>query len=267
MMANFSCGNSNSNEKALAKVGDKYLYANEIQIDPSVDSIQFIKKFTSSWIEKQILLENAAEKNSATASEIDEKVEQYRKELDLAQYEKSFLDANLDTLVTDVQLEKFYTAHKNLFELRDYVVNVFYMKFDISENGNSKIGSEIENCKSMSEAKKIEEKYAQLSVNSFSEPNTWLFLSDLQREVPLKITDKSNFLTQNSFIKVEDDENLYYVRIFDYKLKNETSPLKLVKPKIKNIVLRNRSQELIAKNRKKIINEYSKSNEVENYTK
>lgn len=268
MMGSFSCGNSTSNEKVLAKVGNNYLYATNLpQFDDAKDSLDFIKKYTDNWINNQILIQHATQNSSATIEDIDQKVEKFRQDLLLAEFEKDLIAKKLDTTVTSAQINEFYDANKSLFELRDYVVNVFYMKFDISEKNNAKIASDIKNCKTTEDAKKVSSTYASLSVNSFLEPETWIFLTDLLREVPIDIDDKKKFLENNTFYETSTDEDLYYIRIFDYKLKNETSPLNLVENKIKTLLLRNRSQKLIETNRISIIKQFNQKNEVQNYTK
>jgi hypothetical protein len=268
MMGNLSCGNSTSNEKILAQVGNEYLYANALPtFNSDNDSIDFVKKYTDNWINNQILIQHAAQYTNASDEAIDQKVEKFRQDLLLANYEKNLIETKLDTTVTSQQINEFYTENKPLFELRDFVVNVFYMKFDISEKNNVKIGNEIKNCKSFDDAKKIDDKYASLSVNSFLEPNSWIFLTDLLREIPINIDDKSTFLEKNNFYQTQTEEDIYYVRIFDYKLKNETSPVNLVENKIKTLILRERSRKLIESNRNSIIKQFNQKNEVQNYTK
>jgi hypothetical protein len=267
MMFAVSCGNDAPGEKVLARVGDVYLYASELDHMPATnDSIGFVKSYTQNWINNQVLLQ-ATKGNAETTSEIDQKVEKFRQELLMAEYEKTFLAKHLDTLVSDKQVNEFYVSHKSLFELRDYVVNVFYMKFDLSEKTASVAGNEIKNCKSAEEAKQIAEKYGSLATNMYLDPDAWLFFNDLLREVPVTIEDKARFLQNTNFFETSNQDDVYYVRIFDYKLKDETSPMALVKPKIKNLVLHERSQKLIDENRKQLIKEFSSKNEIENYVK
>lgn len=268
MMGNFSCGNSTDNGKVLAQVGDKYLYASDlIGFDFSGDSVAIVKKYTTNWINNQILNQHASENSKASDEEINKQVEKFKLDLQLAAYEKEFLSKNLDTAISTQDIQKYYNSNKALFELRDYVLSVFYMKFDISEKNNSTISNEIKNCKSFQDAKRVETKYAEQSVNSFLEPETWIFLSDLLREIPIAIDDKSKFLENNSFYETKTDEDIYFVRIFDYKLKNETSPINLVEGKIRTMILRERSQNLIEANRNKIIKQFNEKNEVQDYTK
>lgn len=268
MMGNFSCGNSTSNEKVLAKVGDTYLYTTDLpQFDNTKDSLDFVKKYTDNWINNQILIQHASQNGLSVNEDIDQKVEKFKQDLLLAEYEKDLIAKKLDTTVTAAQINEFYNSNRSLFELRDYVVNVFYMKFDISEKNNTKIASDIKNCKTAEDAKKVSSTYASLSVNSFLEPESWIFLTDLLREVPIDIDDKKRFLENNTFYETSTDEDLYYIRIFDYKLKNETSPVNLVENKIKTLILRSRSQKLIETNRISIIKQFNQKNEVQNYTK
>lgn len=266
-MGTVSCGNEASGEKVLARVGDAYLYASDLEGMPATnDSIGFVRNYTRNWINNQVLVQ-ATSSNAESTSEIDRKVEKFRQDLLLAEYEKQFLAKKLDTTVTEKQVSEFYTTHKSLFELRDYVVNVFYMKFDATEKTAATAGKEIQSCKSYEDAKRVEEKYAPVATNSYLDTNAWLFFNDLLREVPVNVEDKARFLQKNDFFETSSDDEVYYVRIFDYKLKDETSPMPLVKSKIKTFVLRERSQKLIEENRKALIKKFNSKNEIENYVK
>jgi len=262
MLANFSCGSAQSDEKILATVGDKNLYASELT---GLENEKTVKNYVKQWVNHQILVQYAAKENSETGK-IDEMVEQYKNDLILAEYEKSFLSKTLDTAVTATQINEFYKSNQALFELRDYVINVFYMKFDVADNTGN-IGAEIKKCRSYEDAVAVEKKYAAKAQFVYLEPSSWIFLSDLLREVPLKVENKGRFLETTPFIEASTEDQVYYVRIFEYKLKNEISPLNLVSGKIKTLILRNRSQELLQANRVKIINEFKKDNEVVEYQK
>ncbi|HYG52761.1 MAG TPA: hypothetical protein VD905_17780 [Flavobacteriales bacterium] len=268
MMGTVSCGNDKSGEKILARVGNVCLYASDLQGVPETqDSIGFVRNYTQNWINNQVLLQATTGADEGSTNEIDKKVEKFRQDLLLAEYEKNFLAKNLDTVVTEKQINGFYASHKPLFELRDYVVNVFYMRFDANEKSAETAGREIQNCKTPEDASRIEQKYAAVATNSYLDPDAWLFFNDLLREVPVNVEDKARFLQNNRFFETSNDNEVYYVRIFDYKLKDETSPMNLVRPKIKNLILRERSQKLVEENRKTLIKKFSSSTEIENYVK
>jgi hypothetical protein len=198
---------------------------------------------------------------------INRQVEEYKQELLLAEYEQQYLSTHLDTAVTDDQAKVFYNTNPNLFDLRDYVVNVFYLKFPADEKEIDRIGTELRKCPDEESAAGLDRKYAPMASNSYYEPGNWLFLNDLLREVPLEIEDKTRFLENTPYIEVKTDEFVYLVRIFEYKLRNDTSPLNLVKKKIKMLILRKRAKDLLTEMRNEVIKKYRNENDVENYTK
>jgi hypothetical protein len=267
-----SCGSDNSNDDALARVGNDYLYRSELDgliprgLSPQ-DSIQRSKSYIESWINHHILLQKAGEEVKSSMKEIDRQVENYKQDLVLAEYEQRYLADHLDTAVTPRQVEDFYRENASMFDLHDYVVNAFYLKFSSDEKEVDKIGYELKRCPDSQTAALLNKKYAPMASNSYYEPGQWIFLNDLLREIPLDIEDKTRFLENNPYIEVKTDEFVYLVRIFEYKLKNDTSPLNLVSRKIKTLILRKRAKDLLTKMHSEVIKQFRNENDVENYTK
>lgn len=269
----FACGGKKSNERILARVGEQYLYVSDLDgvVLPgtsSSDSIQLVKNFVSGWIKQLLLVQHAREAGEGIPEEeLQQKLDKYRGDLQLASYEQNYLKKHLDTVVSKQQIQQYYQKNPGLFALDDYVVNVFYMKFDDTEKGLDNIGQQIKKCADPVEAKSIEAQYSSSALNSYLEPESWLYFSDLLREIPLEVEDKGNFIKNNSFFEVNNDGNTYFVRIFGYKLKSETSPVNMVENKIKDLILRNRSKQLLDQLRKDIMKKNNGSNNVENYVK
>lgn len=268
-----ACGSGKKgDDEVLAKVGDVYLYQSELEgtIQPGLspqDSIKFTSNYVDNWINRQILIQEAGQKVKDVMDKIDRQVSSYRNDLVLAEYEQQYLQQKLDTIVTGKQIQEFYTANKTMFELRDYVVNVFYLKFPSDEKDINRIGNEVKKCPDEKSAAEIDKKYSAMASNSYFEPGNWLFLNDLLREIPLEIEDKTRFMENTPYVEVKTDEFVYLVRIFDYKLKNDISPLDLVSNKIKTLILRKRSKDLLDEMRSGVIKQYKNENDVENYVK
>lgn len=266
-----SCGGKD-NDDLLARVGDHELYRSDLSgIVPTgltpADSTQRSKNYIETWINRHILLKKAGEEVKGSMEHIDRQVSQYRQDLILAEYEQQYLASKLDTVVTPEQIQTFYDENAHLFDLRDYVVNVFYLKFPSDEKEIGRIGHELKRCPTPADADVLDKKYSPMASNSYYEPNSWLFLNDLLREIPLEIEDKTRFLENNPYIEVKTDEFVYLVRIFEYKLRNDHAPLNLVEKKIKTLILRKRSKDLLAEMRSQVIKKYRNENDVENYTK
>jgi len=73
---------------AIAKVGDTYLYDDDIVYNPSLgDSTVIYNSQVNAWITKQLIL-NSAFQNENVMSQIERKVEDYKESLMLFEFEK-----------------------------------------------------------------------------------------------------------------------------------------------------------------------------------
>jgi hypothetical protein len=131
-----SCS-SEDKGRLIAKVGDKELYSDDIKLlnYSASDSEIVVSRFVSDWAEEQILLAAAEENQNIDLLSIERKVERFRNELLIYQLENYEIEAKLDTTVSDQEIENYYKAHKDDFQLNDYLVKVLYLKvpFDTPE--------------------------------------------------------------------------------------------------------------------------------------
>lgn len=251
-----ACGSSSDNT-VLAEVGNNQLTISDfissgINFTDKKDSLEQLKSFVDQWIKQQTILNYALEQGEIDDNAIDEKVNRYRNDLTIAEFERSYLSEHLDTTITDQQAMDFCTKNKSLFSLNDYVVKVFYAKIETANPKLKDISQNIKNADENSIAA-IEEKYKEQFTASFYEKNEWILFNDLLREIEFDIEDKAKFLSTKTFIENETEDHVYMARIFSYQLKGEDAPLSLVKEKVKDLLLHQRSTELLNKLRNDII--------------
>jgi hypothetical protein len=73
----------------------------------------------------------------------------------------------------------------------------------------------------------------------------WKYFGTVLDLIQKKIGNPDVFLKTNSIIETTDSVYAYYVAIYEYKLTNDTTPMVLVKNKIRDIILNNRKVKLI----------------------
>lgn len=109
-----SCQNSrNGNgDKIVATVYDKILYQSDLQ-DVLYEGISFndslvrTKAFIDKWIRRQLLIHQA--ENNIDKSELDfsRQMEDYRNSLIIYKYESMLVEQNLDTVISEEEIEKY----------------------------------------------------------------------------------------------------------------------------------------------------------------
>ena len=82
-----------------------------------------------------------------------------------------------------------------------------------------------------------------------------------------EIPNKVLFLRNNKFFETSDDDFRYYLKIEEYKISDNVSPLEFVKDDIRNIILNKRKVLLAEQLEEKVYNEASENEQFEIYSK
>ena len=262
----FSC-NKNANEKdLLAKVYDKSLSKNDlIEVMPKSlkgkDSINFVNSYIKKWIEKNVLIYNASNNLSEDQKNFEKEIEEYKSSLLIYNYEKEFVIQKLDTVISDKEIENYYETHPNDFQLKENICKVWYAKIP----NNSPRINEFRKLifKGDYNVKNTVENYCnKYALNFFLDDDKWLFFNDLKKEIPFEYYNEDLFLQNSRNIELKVKENIYFVNIKGFKIKDGKSPLSLESANIKAIVLNKRKVKLIAQLKKDLINQALEKNDV-----
>ena len=79
------------------------------------------------------------------------------------------------------------------------------------------------------------------------------------------ITDKADFLKKTDLSISSDDEFNYYLKIKEYKISGEISPLEFVRDDIVNIIINRRKIKLADQLRDEVYNQAKRNNDFEIY--
>ena len=263
-------GKKNENDDLIiARVNEKLLFKTELanSIPTGLnkqDSINFVNQYVNSWIKNQLVLQKAEELLPEETKNVAKKLEEYRISLLSYEYEEIYIKKRLDTLVKDKEIESYYKNHLDDFILKDYIVKCLLITCD----------------NSVPELNKVKQSYLlkneedELFLRSFAQnynaemyynAEEWVYFDDLMKKVPIEDYNKRRFIQRKKKVFIEEGGDLYFINIYDYKLKDEISPLSFEKEKIKSIILNIRMNELRKKLRLDLYNDAIKNNAIENY--
>jgi hypothetical protein len=253
IMLQVSCTNSAAKEEPkatiVARAGDEELDAdsyhqNFISSGIIRDSLYNAKKSIESWATESLFYQEAISKLEADERIIDQQVEDYRRSLVNFIYQTKLIEANLDTIISEEEIETYYDDHRDNFILRDNIVKVNYLKVPARAPGLPKIKKLIHS-QNEKDRVQLQELCAQNAENFFMDDSTWLFLDDIKKEIPALKEQPDIALNAGRMLEFEDDTYYYYLRIKDIKVKNGLSPLNFEKQNIKKFILNNRKTQLI----------------------
>ena len=259
--------NGNSSKDAVAKVGDKYLYREDLASAlphdiNSTDSTRLAADYIQRWIHQELILQKAEENLTPEQKDVQRELEEYRASLLIHKYQEEWVRQRLDTVVTDKDVRDFYDHNPEKFNLNQDLVQGIYMEVPkvVGRADEIKKWMLSSNSKDMTALEVFSFQYAT-KYDNFSDK--WMEFSRIQSRLPLEIMNSDRFLKQNNFIETTDSVSAYYVAIKDFRLKGEKAPFNFVKDRIENLILNSRKMELIKELEKKI---YEKGEEQNLFT-
>ena len=264
-----SCKNENREVK-LARFNDVFLYQSELINEIPItlnenDSAIFANNYIHKWLVDQMIMEKSEEMIPLKFNSVEKKINKYKRSLITYEFEQFYINKRLDTSISYLEINDYYTSHLDDFVLNDYVVKCMYIKVpkkskiikDVKKNYH------IINEKMVDQMVKLGQKE---NVKFYYNPEEWIFFDDLLKELPiLENYSKVEFIKKKKKTIIEYNDYVYFVNIFDFIIKNGTSPLSFETNKIKSIILNRRSRDLRKKLRLDLYDDGMRNNYIEKY--
>ena len=264
-----SCKNENKEVK-LARFNDVFLYQSELINEIPItlnenDSAIFANNYIHKWLVDQMIMEKSEEMIPLKFNSVEKKINKYKRSLITYEFEQFYINKRLDTSISYLEINDYYTSHLDDFVLNDYVGKCMYIKVpkkskfikDVKKNYH------IINEKMVDQMVKLGQKE---NVKFYYNPEEWIFFDDLLKELPiLENYSKVEFIKKKKKTIIEYNDYVYFVNIFDFIIKNGTSPLSFETNKIKSIILNRRSRDLRKKLRLDLYDDGMRNNYIEKY--
>ncbi len=240
----------NPGEKPVARVHDAFLYQDDLKgiittTLPREDSIARVTAYIDNWVRKQLLIDRATRTITIDEADLERKMLDYRYSLIAYQFQNYYLQKNLTDSISEADIQRYYQEHLDNFILKRNIIQGTFIKVP-------KTAPRVERIKGLIASKKPKEvaelRSYCLSFSSAYHLNdsTWMEFDQLVVNSPLaEIPNKVQFLRNYTFYETSDDQALYFLKIDDYKISDNVSPLEFVREDIKNILLNTRKVELI----------------------
>ncbi|MFN7259578.1 MAG: peptidyl-prolyl cis-trans isomerase [Cyclobacteriaceae bacterium] len=243
---------SDESRKPVARVNQSFLYLDELNgIVPkdatATDSAARISSYVTSWIRKQLLLNEAAKNIDINEAEVERRVEEYRYSLIGYEFQNFYIKKNINDSVSSTEIAAYYKTHLDNFVLKQNIVQGTYIKVP-------KTAPRIQRIKPLvfsNKPKEMEElkSYCLSFSAEYQLPDsTWIELDKLVANSPMAtIPDKIQFLRNYRYYETNDQDFLYFLKVDAFKIVDNVSPVEFVESEIKNIILNKRKVELAKK--------------------
>ncbi len=262
-----------SNDKVVASVYNKELLLSDLQkmlpnFNENTDSIAIQSYLIDMWIQKQAMIHEAEEFLNHEDKDFDAELKEYYESLLIFAYENKKVETLLNKEVSEKEIRNYYEAHKSAFEMKKNIVKVNYSKFPLDFNQLEEVKRLLFNDnRTLQHQKRLENICLKYAENMYMEDD-WLLFDDILKEIPINTYNQEQYLQKNRNIELSDSNNVYLVKIIDFKINEAYSPLSIEKENIKKMILNERRQKLVKQIRNNALQKANKAHAVEmNYNK
>jgi len=266
IMALFSCGEENKKDNAVARVNDVYLYEDDINGKlptylSKEDSILYRNNFIKRWATEQLLLEKAKINIEDINEDIEKLVATYKRELLIDKYKQAVLQQELDTIITESDLDEYYNINKNIYKLNEKLIQLKYIYFSVDLKDKDDIIKMFKS-KSAEDLDILMERELEFFSFNF---NDSIWVSYKLAESKLPILKKENKIKKGQYIQKEDSLGVYLVAVKNLLSRNNIAPKSYVVPTIKQMILHKRKLELMKSIEQTIIIDAINNKQFEQY--
>tara|TARA_X000000368_G_scaffold415387_1_gene407043 strand:+ start:26 stop:886 length:861 start_codon:yes stop_codon:yes gene_type:complete len=261
---------SNKPRLALARLGDKYLFFEEIKNNmpinlSSEDSIIYINNQIIKWAKNLILNDKALiNLDFEEQKNLFNMVESYKSDLFSHYYKEKMVKISMDTLISNNEIENYYYNNKLNFRLNQDLVKARYIKISADNYNIKDVRNRFKrfNQEDIIFLDSISLQFSLFSLNDSTWINKDLFFSKFP---DIKTYIKNNIVKKTLFYQLEDSLELYLIKINKSVFRNDVAPLDFIKPTLKQILLNKKKIQFISDFEKDLINDAIQKKEFEFY--
>ncbi len=231
-----SCKNRFQNEPIVELYDQKLYYdeiINELPIN-EVDTSYFIDNYISFWIRENLLLNNAKINLPSRQKQIDRKTQDYYNRLLIHKYQKELISQKIDTNVSSIKILEYYIKNKENFVLKNEIVKINFVSLKKSAPNLEKLRTVFFD---NADVEFINEYCNQFADKFYLFDTTWIYFNEILQYLPNDIVKERKYLTNIKNNIFEDEENFYFLKIFDKKGIGQSSPISLVKENIRSTIV------------------------------
>jgi hypothetical protein len=264
--------NDKQNDAPLARVGENYLYKNDVvpllyDGITKQDSASVVTNYINNWASKQLLLSKAKiNLPEEKLSEFNALVAEYKTDLYTRAYKDALVGQAGDSTVTKSEMRSFYQNEKDNFRLKERLVRIRFVHLPQQFLNKKSVVEKLKrfNAKDVTYLDSIGVQFKKLNFND----SIWVTASRVMEEIPpITIENQDKYLKNSQFFELKDALGVYLAKVVDVRKINDIAPLPYIESTIKQVLLNRRKLDYIRRLETEIIDEAIKENEFEVFTK
>lgn len=191
-----------------------------------------------SWIKDMLFLKKAEE--NINLVEIDKKVDSYRKSLILSEYKKLLSGQKVSIEIDEADWINAYKKYNREFIIEEPMASfqfaVFSFQNENTKNFVNQLNKDYDNTIGNAIA------YCNEKAESFSlDSKTWITVGEFSEKYNVNIRG-----TTNKFISYSKNDTLVVYKVDSFLDESSIAPIEYIRPKLKEIIIFERKQELVS---------------------
>ncbi len=229
----------------------------------AADSALIIEAFANRWARDAVLLWES-EQHAPSDINLDRLVRDYRASLVRNSYEEQLVSTKLDSAISQRELEEFYEASKEQYQLEKPIVRCLFIRVAYPTPEEAELQDLWNNGKPQDTAALADytRKYAEVALLRDS---AWYGLDEIAQQLPQGTLTADNVNSKREFSQ-QDGTNRYYFRLFELKPRMEIAPLSYVENQARRAILHARKREVLERTREEIFEREARRNNIEFFT-
>lgn len=242
-----SCGNSEQN--GVAHFGDAVLTMEELRerIPNNIsaeDSTALAQEIIQSWLKDALVLQEAEKMSDEEKLSVERRIEDYRKSLLIYSFEQDWIKKNMDTVVTNEQIQSYYDSNKSALKVNEHFLKLKYCALPENTEDTQKMTDAF----SSEDGATWEAFCQQAGAKYYNKPDVFMNWEQFAKLIPLAIADRSVFLSQTtSTQQIVLNGEIFWFKVSSFLLPGDQAPLEMVRNNIASILLNIRKQEVLQK--------------------
>ena len=244
----YSC--NRSQDVIVAEVYNTKLYRSEIDdLLPEgltvEDSTGMANRIIEDWIKEQVILHEANKALSLKEKNFDTELDNYRKTLLVDAYFKKLTSDTARFTVSQEEIRRFARQYDQNTPTDREIIKLNYVKL----SPRSKVLKELKDIlfdeeKRVTMKSRIEQICGD-SLEYFIEDNTWLYLDNIQQELPINLKDEELRSEGPQYIETRDNQYVYLIVLLDYKANHSPMENPEYINSIRTLIIRQKQTEYI----------------------
>ena len=259
-----------NSQDSIARVNSSFLTLDDIDTAlfeglSQQDSLIQIQNVINNWATEQLLQDGARINLEAKQqSEFEILVQQYKSDLYKSAYLEALVKQNLDTTITNQELEEVYNQNKELFVLKEDLIKLRYINHDKNLPNSNDIKRRFRRYNA--EDRTVLDTISLQFNSFFLNDSVWIKSSQVISKIkPLKKGFNKVLLKKINFIQLKDSLGLYLMEVKDLLEIGNQAPMAYALPTLKQIIINKRKLKLVNQLKSEIVDDAIKNKKFEIY--